>query len=311
MSGQKYAAGGIRTTVAATRAASDEMLLANATRLAGEMQARRHHDLRDQERLRAHHRRRVASASPGSRAHPGDHLPRRARRPGRIRGRCRRLRRSGHGRDARRLRARMRNGSTCSARPAPSMSTRPAPSSPPDATAGSECGCTRASSASPGECGLPSSWARHPSTTARSCRTPMWTRSQRSTQSRHCCRVPNSRPASRIRMRVDCWTPASRSRSRPTAIPGSSYTTSMSFCIAVAVRDMGMTPAEALRAATAGGARGARVATTSDDCRRRLRADLAILRAPSYVHLAYRPGVPLISQEKLGAMHGVLSLHRR
>lgn len=75
--------------------------------------------------------------------------------------------------------------------------------------------------------------------------------------------------------------------------PGSSYTTSMPFCIAVAVRDMGMTPAEALRAATLGGA----AALRRDDIghlRVGARADLALLDAPTYVHLAYRPGVPLI-----------------
>jgi imidazolonepropionase len=75
--------------------------------------------------------------------------------------------------------------------------------------------------------------------------------------------------------------------------PGSSFTSSMPFCIAVAVRDMGMTPAEALWAATAGGA----AALRRDDIGSIAvgkRADLVILDAPSYVHLAYRPGVPLI-----------------
>jgi imidazolonepropionase len=77
--------------------------------------------------------------------------------------------------------------------------------------------------------------------------------------------------------------------------PGSSFTSSMPFCIAVAVRDMGMTPAEALRAATAGGA----AALQRDDIGTIAvgnRAHLVILDAPSYVHLAYRPGVPLISR---------------
>ncbi len=77
--------------------------------------------------------------------------------------------------------------------------------------------------------------------------------------------------------------------------PGSSFTSSMPFCIAVAVRDMGMTPAEALRAATAGGA----AALQRDDIGTIAvgnRADLVILDAPSYVHLAYRPGVPLVSR---------------
>jgi imidazolonepropionase len=75
--------------------------------------------------------------------------------------------------------------------------------------------------------------------------------------------------------------------------PGSSFTSSMPFCIAVAVREMGMAPAEALWAATAGGAQALR----RDDIGRLTvgaRADLVLLDAPSYVHLAYRPGVPLI-----------------
>ncbi len=75
--------------------------------------------------------------------------------------------------------------------------------------------------------------------------------------------------------------------------PGSSYTTSMSFCIALAVRDMHMTPDEAVWAATAGGARALRrndVGALSPG----MRADLCVLDAPSYTHLVYRPGVPLV-----------------
>ncbi len=75
--------------------------------------------------------------------------------------------------------------------------------------------------------------------------------------------------------------------------PGSSYTTSMPFCIAMAVRDMGMTPAEALRAATLGGADALR-RTDIGHLRLGARADLVVLDAPTYVHLAYRPGVPLV-----------------
>ena len=75
--------------------------------------------------------------------------------------------------------------------------------------------------------------------------------------------------------------------------PGSSYTTSMAFCIALAVRDMHMTPEEALLAATTGGARALR----RDDVGRLTpgaRADAVVLEAPSYTHIVYRPGVPLV-----------------
>jgi imidazolonepropionase len=75
--------------------------------------------------------------------------------------------------------------------------------------------------------------------------------------------------------------------------PGSSYTSSMAFCIALAVREMRMTPAEAVRAATLGGAKALR----RDDIgviRPGRRADLIVLDAPSHLHLAYRPGVPLV-----------------
>jgi imidazolonepropionase len=75
--------------------------------------------------------------------------------------------------------------------------------------------------------------------------------------------------------------------------PGSSYTTSMPFCIALAVREMGMTPAEAVWAATAGGARALR-RTDIGVLRPGARADLIVLDAPSHLHLAYRPGVPLV-----------------
>ncbi|MFG1864633.1 imidazolonepropionase [Microbispora bryophytorum] len=77
--------------------------------------------------------------------------------------------------------------------------------------------------------------------------------------------------------------------------PGSSFTTSMPFCVALAVREMGMTPLEAVRAATRGGARALRRTDVGALCVGS-RADLVILEAPSYVHLAYRPGVPLVAQ---------------
>jgi imidazolonepropionase len=76
--------------------------------------------------------------------------------------------------------------------------------------------------------------------------------------------------------------------------PGSCFTSSMPFCIAVAVREMRMTAAEAVWSATVGGA----AALRRPDIGRLVpgaRADLVVLEAPSYVHLAYRPGVPLVA----------------
>jgi imidazolonepropionase len=76
--------------------------------------------------------------------------------------------------------------------------------------------------------------------------------------------------------------------------PGSSFTTSMPFCIAVAVRDMGFTIDQAVWSATRGGARALR-----DSSRGSLavgsRADFAILDAPNHLFLAYRPGVQLVA----------------
>jgi imidazolonepropionase len=81
--------------------------------------------------------------------------------------------------------------------------------------------------------------------------------------------------------------------------PGTCYSSSMPFVIALAVREMGLTPAQALYAATAGSARALR----RTDIGRIVvgaRADFAVLAAPSYLHLAYRPGVPLARALELG-----------
>ncbi|MFF3572588.1 imidazolonepropionase [Nocardia jiangxiensis] len=77
--------------------------------------------------------------------------------------------------------------------------------------------------------------------------------------------------------------------------PGTSYTTSIPFCITLAVREMAMSPDEAVWAATAGGA----MALRRNDIGRitvGARADLIALDAPSHIHLAYRPGVPLVRE---------------
>jgi len=75
--------------------------------------------------------------------------------------------------------------------------------------------------------------------------------------------------------------------------PGTSYTTSMTFVIALACRELGMTPLEAVRAATEGGAAALRT-TEVGHLRVGSRADLVVLDAPSPTHLAYRPGVDLV-----------------
>jgi imidazolonepropionase len=77
--------------------------------------------------------------------------------------------------------------------------------------------------------------------------------------------------------------------------PGSSYTTSMPFCIAVAIREMGFSPEQALWSATMGGAKALR-RTDVGDLAVGQSADLVILNAPSYLHLGYRPGVDLVSE---------------
>lgn len=77
------------------------------------------------------------------------------------------------------------------------------------------------------------------------------------------------------------------------ANPGTSFTTSMPLMIALAVREMGMTVAEAVWAATAGGARALERIDVGAIAVG-MRADLVVLDAPSRTHLAYRPGVPLV-----------------
>ncbi|MRH88435.1 imidazolonepropionase [Nocardia sp. SYP-A9097] len=77
--------------------------------------------------------------------------------------------------------------------------------------------------------------------------------------------------------------------------PGTCYTTSLPFCIALAVREMHMTPAEAVWSATLGGAKALRrndIGWLGVGAR----ADAIALDAPSYLHLAYRPGVALVRE---------------
>jgi imidazolonepropionase len=81
--------------------------------------------------------------------------------------------------------------------------------------------------------------------------------------------------------------------------PGSCFSSSVAWCIALAVREMHMTTQEAVWAATAGGARALR-RTDVGHLGVGARADLVMLEAPSHSYLAYRPGVPLVAGFWLG-----------
>lgn len=81
--------------------------------------------------------------------------------------------------------------------------------------------------------------------------------------------------------------------------PGSNFSSSMPLALALAVRELGMTPLEALAAATVGGARALRRADVGH-LGVGARGDAVILDAPDYRHLAYRPGVPLVGRVFVG-----------
>lgn len=75
--------------------------------------------------------------------------------------------------------------------------------------------------------------------------------------------------------------------------PGTSYTSNMNFCVATAVLQMNLSLAEAIEAATYGGALALGVADQVGSIEVGKRADLHVLDAPVAAHLAYRPGMNL------------------
>ncbi len=104
-----------------------------------------------------------------------------------------------------------------------------------------------------------------------------------------CCDVSTRQPFAPARRLLDAGVPVALATD---CNPGTSFTTSMGYCVATAVLQMGLSVREAVFAATAGGA----AALRRTDVGRIVvgaRADVQILDAPSTVHLAYRPGVPL------------------
>ncbi len=294
MSGRPYQAGGIRTTVAATRAATDAELEANLARYLREalrqgtttFETKSGYGLTVEDEARAL---RIAARHTDETTYLGAHIVSPTSPTTRppptslvVTGRC--------WTPAPRTPA----GSTCSARRAPSTATRPArssrrggPGAPPrihanqlsygpgvqlavELDAASADHCTHLTDADVDA-------LAHSSTVA--------------------TLLPGAEFSTRA-----AWPDARRLLDAGVTValstdcnPGSSFTSSVPFCIALAVRDMGMTPDEAVWSATAGGAAALR-RTDVGRVTVGARADLALLDAPSHVHLAYRPGVPLVSE---------------
>ena len=148
------------------------------------------------------------------------------------------------------------------------------------------CACTATSSAPAKACGSRWRWARHPSITARTSTTRMSPPSPARTPWRRCCRASSSRRASRIPTLGACIDAGVTVALASDCNPGSSFTSSMPLMIALAVREMGMTTAEAVWAATAGGARRCG-ATTSGHRARQARGSRAARRADPHP-----PGLP-------------------
>ena len=295
MAGTPYAAGGIRRTVAATRAATDDELRARLAGFVAELRAQGTTTFEVKTGYGLTVARRGAARAARRRGHARGHVPRRPRRAGGVRRPPRRLRRPRLRRDARAPARRTAAGSTSSASAARSTPTRASASSRRASRTGCSPACTATSSAPARACGSRSRWARHPSITAPISTTRMSPRSPARTRSRRCCRASSSRRVSRTPTRDGCIDAGVTVALASDCNPGSSFTSSMPLMIALAVREMGMTTAEAVWAATAGGARALRRDDVGAIAPGK-RADLVLLDAPTRTHLAYRPGVPLIAR---------------
>ena len=293
MAGQPYDGGGIRTTTEATRNTPTDELDRLVPTPARRGAPGRYDDDRDQVGLRAQCRRRGAlgrdrprgtrpsphssapiCCPPSSPAAPTttsiSSVPTCSTPPHRTR--------RGSTRSAKRARSTPTSAERCWRRDAPPVSV---------------CGCTATSSATAPACSWRSSAGARRSTTAPTSATPTSRRSPASDT------VATFLPATDFSTRQP-YPDARRVIDAGATVaiasncnPGSSYTTSISFCIALAVRDMHMTIDEAIAAVTVGGAAALRRSDVG-----RLAPGTAghavILDAPTHHHLAYRPGVPLI-----------------
>lgn len=112
------------------------------------------------------------------------------------------------------------------------------------------------------------------------------------------CDLSTRQPLAPARRLLDAGVPVALASN---CNPGTSYTSSMAYCVTTAVLQMGLSVHEAVRAATFGGALALGRESGNDvDGERAVgsvavghRADLHLLNAPSATHLAYRPGMPL------------------
>ncbi|MEE2521725.1 imidazolonepropionase [Pseudarthrobacter sp. J75] len=112
------------------------------------------------------------------------------------------------------------------------------------------------------------------------------------------CDLSTRQPLAPARRLLDAGVPVALASN---CNPGTSYTSSMPYCVTTAILQMGLSVEEAVRAATFGGAMALRRETGKDvDGKRAVgsiavghRADVQLLNAPSATHLAYRPGMPL------------------
>ena len=240
MTGTPYSAGGIRTTVAATRAATDEQLAANLARLVAEMRRQGTTTRRGEERLRAHGPRRGAQRwrSPGR-------SPTRPRSSARTW--CRRSTPTTPPAYVDLVTGPMLDACAPHARWVDVFCERgafDADQARAVLPAGAGDGLRGAAARQPARararaCGWPASsgWPR--STTAPTSPTTTSPRSPPPARSRPCCPAWSSRPARRTRTPAGCSTPACTVALASDCNPGSCYTSSMPLCIALAVREMG------------------------------------------------------------------------
>ena len=254
MAGESYTGGGIRTTVAATRAATDEQLAANVARHVAEMrrQGTTTVEIKSGYGLTVPDEAR-SLASPGSSPRrPPSSAPTSCPRSTTSTwpatstwspGRCSRPRHRTHA------------GSTSSASAAPSTPTRRAPSSPRGRPRPAAGGCTPTSSDPARASGWPASSvcrAVDHCTFLDDDDVAAWLAPARW---RRCCpgvEFSTRSPYPDARGLLDAGVTVALATD---CNPGLSYTSSMPLCVALAVREMRMTPAEALWSATAGGAR--------------------------------------------------------